>query len=62
MSHTSPAFAFPAPAEPLVLAAARDLAARLSACQIRCGSRAAKKIACWPVPLPISSTARRSPK
>ncbi len=34
MSHASPAFAFPAPAEPLVLSAARKLAVRLGACQI----------------------------
>jgi hypothetical protein len=34
MSHFSPALAFSVPAEPLVLAAARDLAARISACQI----------------------------
>ena len=34
MSHASPAFAFPAPAEPLVLSAARELAVRLSACLI----------------------------
>ena len=34
MSHASPALAFPVPAEPLVLAAAREIAARLSACQI----------------------------
>jgi hypothetical protein len=34
MSHASPAFAFPAPAEPLVLSAARELAVRLGACQI----------------------------
>ena len=34
MSHASPAFAFPVPAEPLVLTAGRDLAARLAACQI----------------------------
>ena len=34
MSHASPAFAFPAPAEPLVLSAARELAVRLGAFQI----------------------------
>ena len=34
MSHASPAFAFPAHAEPLVLSAARELAVRLGACQI----------------------------
>lgn len=33
MSHASPAF-FPAPGEPLVLSAARELAIRLGACQI----------------------------
>ncbi len=34
MSHASPAFAFPAPAKPLVLSAARELAVRLGAFQI----------------------------
>ena len=34
MSHASPACAFPAPTEPLVVTAARDLAARLSACEL----------------------------
>src|SRR6185369_203527 len=35
---------------------------RSEVCQLTCGKAAAKNIACWPVPLPISSTSRRSAK